>query len=54
MKLLGQIVILDERITDHVRLAHETPDHRRLSEIVLDTETFYTVAADSPSWPLSF
>jgi hypothetical protein len=47
MKLLGQIAILDGRIRDHVTLAGRSPDHRRLAEMVLDTETFYTVAADA-------
>ena len=47
MKLLGQVAILDGRIRDHITLAGRSPDHKRLAEMVLDTETFYTVAADS-------
>jgi hypothetical protein len=47
MKLLGQIAILDERVMVHVCLARGARGHRQLSEMVLDTETFYTVAGDS-------
>lgn len=48
MKLLGQISILDERIREHLGVCLASPKpSRRISEMLLDTETFYTVAADA-------
>jgi hypothetical protein len=47
MKLLGQVAILDRRIREHmVATASSQPD-KPINELLLDTETFYTVAADA-------